>query len=66
MTAGQSHDVWRVQPLVHGGSLTGVDDEKQLVVPANTRKASQRSNPRVGENISHTHARAHSLKTIFH
>lgn len=33
LTAGQSHEVWRVEPLVHGGALTGVNDEEQLIVP---------------------------------
>lgn len=37
LTAGQSHDVRRVEPLVHGGALTGVDDEEQLVVPKHTQ-----------------------------
>lgn len=33
LTAGQSHDVWRVKSFIHGGALTGVNDEEQLVVP---------------------------------
>lgn len=37
LTAGQRHQVWGVKPLVHGGSLTGVDNEEQLVVPAHGR-----------------------------
>lgn len=36
LTAGQRHQVWRVKPLIHGGSLTGVDDEQQLIVPVHT------------------------------
>lgn len=36
LTAGQSHEVWRVEPLIHGRPLTGVNYEEQLVVPGRT------------------------------
>lgn len=33
LTAGQSHEVRRIEPLIHGRSLAGVNNKEQLVIP---------------------------------
>lgn len=46
LAACQSHDVWRVEPLVHGGALTSINDEEQLVVPADIHTINLKRNLR--------------------
>lgn len=36
LTAGQSHEVWGVEPFIHGGPLASVNNEEQLIVPGET------------------------------